>query len=147
MEKDLQIKGIPHTKVCNTCKEELALESFHKHSTCLYGRASSCKGCRSMKARAKYCPIYSRNQHLKYTYGISTEDYYTLLGNQNECCAICYEHISTFSRPFSVDHNHDTDVVRGLVCQGCNTLLALAADSIGRLQAAVEYLETRGSYG
>lgn len=44
-------------------------------------------------------------------------------------------------RKLSIDHNHQTNKIRGLLCSKCNTLLGRAEDSIQILKQAIEYLE------
>lgn len=41
----------------------------------------------------------------------------------------------------NVDHCHETNKIRGLLCGKCNTLLGNAADSIEILEASIEYLQ------
>lgn len=40
----------------------------------------------------------------------------------------------------SVDHNHKTGAVRGLLCNGCNMGLGRFEDNIEWLQNAIDYL-------
>lgn len=74
--------------------------------------------------------------HLK-KYGISPEQFEEMLVAQGGVCAGCRKTCTVFSR-LSVDHDHDTGKVRGLLCSACNravgglkhdpeTLLRLAA--------------------
>lgn len=71
--------------------------------------------------RIKQC---NRDTFLKHTYGIRLADYLQLLKNQDNCCAICKSKSSGGKKKyFSVDHNHQTGKVRGLLCCHCNTLL------------------------
>lgn len=44
-------------------------------------------------------------------------------------------------RAFHIDHDHDTGVVRGLLCNLCNLLLGHARDQQDVLRAAIEYLD------
>ena len=53
-------------------------------------------------------------------YGITEQDYERMYIAQNGCCAICGKHSSTFKKRLSVDHNHKTGQVRGLLCYRCN---------------------------
>lgn len=42
---------------------------------------------------------------------------------------------------WTVDHDHKTGKVRGVVCHPCNTALGMADDSPERLRALADYLE------
>lgn len=60
--------------------------------------------------------------------GLSEEEYQDLLRQQGGLCAICgkAEAILTrygATRRLAVDHDHLTNVVRGLLCYRCNTTL------------------------
>ena len=78
--------------------------------------------------------------HLR-RYNITEEDYDALLSQQGGVCAIC-------GRPpekrLSVDHNHVTDAVRGLLCMPCNRAIGLLGDSVEGLTRAIDYLITHG---
>jgi hypothetical protein len=77
-------------------------------------------------------------------YGLTPEEYAAKLKQQNNVCAICGQPEQTTHkgklRRLSVDHNHDTGLVRDLLCMRCNALLGHAADDIDHLLAAVQYL-------
>lgn len=85
-----------------------------------------------------------RAQYLK-KYGITVEDYENMLVSQNGVCKICHEpetrmYKGTTAR-LSVDHDHKTNKVRGLLCDACNGCLGRMKDSPLRLRAAADYLE------
>ena len=54
-------------------------------------------------------------------YGMSRPMYDALMCAQNNACAICERH---FGKTCYVDHDHFTGKARGLLCAGCNTMLA-----------------------
>jgi len=56
-------------------------------------------------------------------------------------CAICGG-VNDIDRRLSVDHNHDTGEVRGLLCNRCNRAIGLLGDSIDILESAISYLST-----
>ena len=61
--------------------------------------------------------------HLKRKYNLTLEDYDRMMTEQNNKCAICKEKFTEsfkdWNRP-CVDHNHQTNKVRGLLCRKCN---------------------------
>lgn len=71
-------------------------------------------------------------------YGITRADYENMYHTQGGVCAICSK--PPIKTRLSVDHNHDTGQVRGLLCRPCNSVLGLAGDKIERLEAAIGYL-------
>jgi Recombination endonuclease VII len=90
-----------------------------------------------------------RDTHLKKNFGITIEEYDNLLNVQEGKCAICGNPESTFDgrtkspKMLSVDHDHITGVVRGLLCQTCNLVLGLFKDSLERFEMAMKYLEKK----
>jgi hypothetical protein len=87
-------------------------------------------------------PIRSRrNAQLRYKYGIDVLQYDELFNKQNGCCYICGTPQYELKKRLSVDHNHLTEEVRGLLCTRCNQLLGHALDSIDLLSKAITYLQ------
>ena len=73
--------------------------------------------------RKKYSEIIKikkRDYVLRKTYGLSTEEYNKIFEKQNGKCAICNKHQSELSRPLNVDHCHNTNKIRDLLCDRCN---------------------------
>lgn len=71
-------------------------------------------------------------------YGISGDDFRKLLKKQKGKCPICGR--SLVKNP-SVDHDHATGEIRGLICNLCNLAIGNAGDSPDRLRAMARYLE------
>ena len=61
-------------------------------------------------------------------YGITINEYDEMLVQQNGLCAICEGQSGTI-KGFHVDHDHDTDQVRGLLCHSCNQAM-VAVDRV-----------------
>ena len=80
------------------------------------------------------------SQYLKRIYGITTEDYNSILSEQDNTCAICKEECVS-GRKLAVDHNHNNSKVRGLLCCKCNRGLGNFHDNLDFLRSAVLYLE------
>jgi len=81
-----------------------------------------------------------RRAQLKYLYGITQEQYNQLFHQQNGQCGICGGHQSKLNRVLSVDHNHKTGEVRGLLCRECNVVLGHIEKRIKNLDRIKEYL-------
>jgi predicted RNA-binding Zn-ribbon protein involved in translation (DUF1610 family) len=74
-------------------------------------------------------------------YGISTHQFAELLEFQGGGCAICAKPIENIRRRMNIDHDHETNKVRGILCTGCNTGIGHLGDNIEGLQRALYYLE------
>lgn len=108
------------------------------HDTLVTGRLQhnhACVACEPIKAREHYVKA-----GLKKAYGVSKEQYDEMFNSQNGLCAICLK--PELNRHLSVDHDHLTNKVRGLLCRKCNFILGFAADDLLILQSAMKYLRT-----
>ena len=88
--------------------------------------------------RKEYMRQWMSRNNLK-SYGMTELDYEDMLKDQDFKCAICKKHISEFKRSLSIDHNHETDQVRGLLCPRCNYYL-VGNKTLDELNKVVEYL-------
>ena len=111
-------------KFCPDCKETKLNDDFFKQKKAKDGLAWSCKECdckRRQSNRNKNFKGY-RNTRLKLEYGMSQDYYEFLLKSQNGMCAICK---TSDGKPLCVDHNHESGLLRGLLCNKCNMALGL----------------------
>jgi hypothetical protein len=90
---------------------------------------------------------YERAWRFRRKFNISIEDYDRILESQGGTCAICHNESAVTHkrsgkvRDLAVDHSHETNITRGILCTDCNTALGLLGDSPDRLRAAAAYLE------
>ena len=56
-------------------------------------------------------------------------------------CACCGIRQNELTMRFAVDHDHDTGLIRGLLCGNCNTGIGKLGDNIEGLMKALNYLE------
>jgi hypothetical protein len=90
---------------------------------------------------------YRNNQDIKFLYNITREEYNNILNKQNGVCAICGNQeiiihgVTKQIMKLSVDHNHKTGKVRGLLCGHCNKALGGFKDNQEILNRAILYLK------
>lgn len=78
---------------------------------------------------------YKFNSILK-AYGLSQEEYETKLQGQEGRCAVCRILMTTPC----VDHDHETNQVRDLLCKPCNLALGFIREDVEIAKALVAYL-------
>jgi len=86
-------------------------------------------------------PHFDRRRDLKRKYGMTLEDWDELFESQNRSCKICGTDSPGGKGFWHVDHDHTTNEVRGILCNGCNTGLGHFKDSLENLKKAQEYLK------
>ena len=140
------------TRVCRVCGEEKNLVDDYylsrKDPTLASSYSYECKEC-TIKRTVEYNKENSdsvRSQYLKRNYGLTFEEFDSMLSSQDNACAICGTKSPSKNRGrtrrFHVDHNHITGEVRGLLCKSCNIALGEVNDNIHTLKSMIEYLES-----
>lgn len=90
-------------------------------------------------------PEAARHYGLKRYYGMTGEEYGEMLAAQKGLCAICGKPETAMfkgtPKVMHVDHCHETNQVRALLCGCCNGMLGLAKDNPETLRAAADYVE------
>lgn len=143
-------------KICCKCRLTKDKSKFYRGSANTDGLNSACKSCSKSSAkknrqdnllrykeqdRIRNITPKHRGERLLCNYGITLEKYDALLAEQGGVCAICKkEESSKKKKNLTVDHDHSTGVVRGLLCHQCNSGLGMFRDSSSLTQAATEYL-------
>lgn len=95
-------------------------------------------------SRCDYCKYESI---LKANYGITKNQYDSMLKEQNGVCKICklpeqcIHHKTNKIKNLSIDHCHKTHKIRGLLCNRCNRLLGYGQESIELFESAINYLK------
>lgn len=80
-----------------------------------------------------------RDYEFKSHYGITLKEYNEIREAQNFLCACCGTPEVTCGR-LVVDHDHESNFVRGLLCSSCNVGLGYFKDDINTLEQAIKYL-------
>ena len=97
---------------------------------------SYCKPCSTIVHRERIVKIYGtpRNRHLLKRYRITEEQFNEMNRAQNGICPLCLK------RPaVAVDHCHETNKVRGILCHGCNEALGKFGDNLAGAQRVMKY--------
>lgn len=147
-------------RTCKVCLTTSPLSNFSKRvrgQKAWYGW--TCKPCINSQQRARLTPKKTaeytaakrkrdptarRRYGLKALYGLTPQDYERLLAQQEGRCAICKTETPGgrfgANTHFHVDHCHDANFVRGLLCANCNNGLGRFKHQVDILEQAVEYL-------
>lgn len=96
------------SKICTKCGENKTLDHFAKRKDADTGKQNFplaiCKSCQ-------------KDRRIMKRYGLEPEKLKNLLELQKGKCEICKEDMG---ETYTVDHNHTTGEVRGLLCNRCN---------------------------
>ena len=127
---------------CPCCKQMKSRDEFKPSKLTTNGLYYYCKDCVKKKddpyKQSRVEAAWQRR------YGITAEQYQGLFDKQKGACAICGKpetriHKGVIAR-LSVDHDHITGEVRGLLCQPCNHGLGAFRDNLNLLSNAIDYL-------
>ena len=121
---------IPKQLICPTC----GIEFLGKHYKSKFCSRACCVNYTGTRESVKHSN--KRGKYYK-LYGITIEEYDTMFKEQDKKCKIC----KTVPDKLYVDHCHDTNVVRGLLCMKCNAALGLFKEKITNLENALCYLK------
>jgi Recombination endonuclease VII len=122
---------------CPDCGESDP-KNFSKDKYRGCGVRKVCKACWKLRY---YDPDQHKQYKRKHKYGITNDQYDQMFAAQCGLCALCgmppgvgqYDSLV-------VDHDHDTNQVRGLIHGRCNSLLGNCLDDTSILIRAVHYL-------
>jgi len=124
--------GFPK-KICNICHKLLSTAEFARNQNAINNRPvrrPSCRECRKQlegktttpKAKLKWLNNKPQNEPFE--------------------CPICGKRtIAGITSKVVLDHNHRTGVVRGWVCDSCNTGIGRFKDDVELIKRAIKFLE------
>lgn len=142
---------IDRCKRCPSCLETKSILEFQNRGT---HPPTYCKPCARKRRtawtrrqrqtnpewwqrRQAYMRIWSRRMVCK-SYGMTLEDYERLISKQGGKCAICM--LEEKGRKLTIDHDHVTGRVRGLLCRKCNRAIGVFHEDVAILARAIAYL-------
>jgi hypothetical protein len=85
-----------------------------------------------------------RKHSSKYLYGCSVENLNEMINWKDGKCHICEKQFIS-QRDVSVDHDHTTLKVRGVICNSCNTALSRFNEDATTITNAINYLQEHSS--
>ena len=150
---DARANRINDLKYCPKCKQTKDIKEFYKtkHNK---GRASQCIECSKDIRRnipKKQIHGYYMNRKEKQwenklirNFGINATEYYKLLKQQNNKCAICKNEYKEGNKKLAVDHCHKTGKIRGLLCSNCNPALGFLKEDLNIIKNLVRYIKNKG---
>jgi hypothetical protein len=106
------------------------------HTTPKENKESKVKAQKKYRSSDRH-PLIAWKSHLMRKYGITVEDYEFIYKEQEGKCKGC----GRFFDKLSVDHDHNTNEIRGLLCRNCNMALGLLYDNKETLLNLLAYLE------
>ena len=110
-------------KTCTKCKENKPTTEYNKMARYSDGLFCYCKDCQ-------------KDVQYKRRYGLSKKEVEQMLEDQEGLCALCG---NPAINP-QVDHCHETNKVRGVLCRHCNVGLGHFFDNVSYLEKAISYL-------
>ena len=116
---------------CAVCNDEFAKDDLIIYGSNHYFLCSPCKADVNRLGR----------------FGLSPADFEFLLKIQGYNCAVCEQPLKLKQHKFAVDHCHDSDDVRGILCRDCNVALGGFKDDPNTLLKAAEYLNNPPALG
>lgn len=130
-------------KFCNHCKTSKSIADFARSGSSKDGKQYTCKTCSVVKMQEwkrlnpekyreynKKRALLTRLRH----HGIALEEWLSLDTSE---CHICG---AKTDKPH-VDHDHNTGLVRGILCSNCNSGIGMLMDSAKVLRLAADYLD------
>jgi hypothetical protein len=72
-------------------------------------------------------------------YGLTVPQFLALHDTQGRACGSC-KTPEPDPAALHIDHDHDTDEVRGLLCPGCNHGIGMLGDTLAGVEKAAAYL-------
>ena len=128
-------------KRCKKCDTVKTVNSFYRRNDSTGGRVAHCIPCLKIKTDAA-----AEGLKLK-KYGLTVDGYRAMFEEQNGSCFLCKKPESNIDsrtgKPIAlaVDHCHESNVVRRLLCQRCNQALGLLRDDAALMREAADYIE------
>lgn len=84
----------------------------------------------------------SKRKEYNYKYIKKKHNNYRSTCTDNRC-EICGKTEKDNGKRLAVDHNHETGMIRGMLCNNCNLGIGYLKDNIDLLKSAIKYLKKK----
>ena len=119
----------PGPRRCKDCPPDSTRPAPHRGPRCTqHHRAYVAR-----EKRANY------GRHIKALFSVTIDEYDAIKASQGGKCAIC-QRATGASKRLTIDHDHKTKLIRGLLCSHCNKFLGWARDDPEVFRRAYKYL-------
>lgn len=134
-------------RLCTHCRRRKPTSEFPPDASRSDSLSCYCRPCLNYRMRQ-----YSRNPRVKAyraqfmrhydlrKYGLTIEQFETIVASQNSRCAICSVELEFGTGGCGVDHNHATKKVRGVLCRLCNVGIGHFREDAAMMLKAIDYL-------
>lgn len=146
-------------KTCTKCDESKPYAEFYKDKTTKDGYHPWCKAHKRKSAEPPVKAAYDREYRVKNwlrkkanMYNLSEEQLRTMFDESKGLCAICgnpeteLHPVTKGPMMLSIDHDHNTNQVRGLLCSKHNKAIGMFNDDANLLASAISYLKKGGRW-
>lgn len=123
------------TRLCKRCNLEKDVSEFPIDYRNVNWINNICKRCNGIRSNENNRKNKSWNKYNWQKRGLNLDSAYSLYNTQ-QCCQICGE-----TTKLHLDHDHNTNKIRGMLCHKCNRALGFFKDNPKLLRKAADYLE------
>lgn len=123
-----EVTGVRFCKNCKQYKRSIEFKDYKVDSCCL-------------DCHIKAKNILPKEGIFKDTPEINILEYLEMYKNQEGKCYIYGIHQYAFSRSLVLDHNHLTNEIRALLCDGCNVALGFIKENPEVIKSMLTYIE------
>lgn len=132
--------------VCQWCHESFSVAKGYECLTKYCSKKCSAAAKRRVEKELETPELRQKRISYRYAWrlkqkGTTPEYVAEKFVSQNGLCAICQKSEDELKGGLCLDHNHETNRPRGLLCRNCNAAIGGLGDSAKRLRAAASYLE------
>lgn len=133
-------RNAPRGKECKDCKAERERRGLPYPASPRPIKVNTGGRCHTHGIQAKrLAKSGAHERRVQKVYGLAPGQYGEIYVFQGQVCFLC-QRATGATRALSVDHDHKTGEVRGLLCRPCNDLLGHIRDDVVTARRIVMYL-------